>query len=338
MLFRELRLLVSSPLLWLTLATSIVLSLVFSPSSSSFALRAVLCVALPVVAVAASSAADSATTRALLQLGHRPLGLALARLFALLVVAVVLLAAPVLHAPLSLADPGALATTAVGAGCVAVAHVGISLFAASAVSSRGSAGAMLAALTVTCGAWAAEAARAPFAFAMPTSALRVFERGLLDGKDVVTLVAGGVGLTIAAALLSSHTAPIEARIARCAAVLVVTAVLCGASSQLRLSTDLTRGRRASFPAPWVSALAQVGDRVEVTVHVRRDDPRVDVLEQRVLLPLRRYAKVRVRFRPSTSTPTSTAVATWGVGSRTKDSDATEPDVIVPIILDLAGVR
>jgi ABC-2 type transport system permease protein len=328
MLFRELRLVFTSPLVWLVAIAAVAVAIV----APHVAVPLALCVGMPFVI--AETAADHASARALLQLGRGPLALTLAR-FVALCVAVDVVLAPIVIASWRRApdDVGALATSAIGAGLLGVAVVGIGLFASSLTSSGASA--TLATLVITCGAWALDVARAPLSFATPTAALRVFDRGLIDAKDVVTLLAGGLGLTLAAAALLPRTTPVETRAMRAAAALVVTLLACGGASQLRASIDLTRAQRASFPAPWVQALSHVGDPVEVTIHARRDDPRVDALEQRVLLPLRRYAKVRTRFAEKTED----VFATWRVGPReatTQDGDVS-PEQAVRTVLDLAGV-
>jgi hypothetical protein len=328
MLSRELRLLFTSPLLWLlTLAVGVLAFI-----APAYAPTLALCVGVPFVVVVAGSAADHATARALLQLGRGPLALTLTRFVASCLGASVVLtpivAAAWLRAP---GDPGALATFAIGAGCVGVAVVGVALACASVTTSR--AAAALATLAVTCGAWALDVARAPLSFATPTAALRVFEQGLIDGKDVVTLLAGGLGMTLFAAAWLPRTAPVEARALRAAAIVVVTLLACGGASQLRASVDITRAQRASFPAPWVRALAQIGDRVEVTVHARRDDPRTAALERHVLLPMRRYAKVRVRFAEDATA----RLATWRVGPREAVRDDVTPEAAVRTVVDLAGV-
>ncbi len=328
MLFRELRLLLTSPRFAALVVASTVLSLI----APHVAVPLALCVGMPFVI--AETASDHASARALLQLGRGPLALTLARFVALCVGVDVVLAPIViaswLRAP---GDAGALATMAVGAGLLGVAVVGIGLAAGALTTSRASA--TLAALCVTCGAWALDVARAPLSFATPTAALRVFEHGLIDAKDVVTLVAGGLGLMLVGAALLPRTAPVEARAARTAGIIVVILLACGGASQLRASVDITRAERASFPAPWAKALSQVGDRVEVTVHARRDDPRVDALEQRVLLPMRRYAKVRTRFADAGAP--GRPLATWRVGPRESTSDDVTPEAAVRTVLDLAGV-
>lgn len=332
MLFRELRLVFTSPVLWIVTLAAAALAFIAPQIAARVVVPLALCVGMPFVV--AHAAADHATTRALLQLGRGPLALTLARFVALCLGVIVVLApivvASSLRAP---GDVGALATFAIGAACVGVAVVGIGLAAASLTSSRDAAA--LATLVVTCGAWALDVARAPLSFATPTAALRVFERGLIDAKDVVTLVAGGLGMMLAAAALLPRTAPVEARALRACAALVVTMLVCGASSQLRASVDITRAQRASFPASWVSALSQVGDRVEVTIHARRDDPRVDVLEERVLMPMRRYAKVRTRFTKDADPPS--AFVTWRVGPRELASDDVSAERSVRTVLELAGV-
>lgn len=329
MLFRELRLVFTSLRLWALVLASAGIAF----AAPHVAVPLVLCAGMPFVV--ADSASDHASARALLQLGRGPLALTLARFVALCIAVDVVLAPIVvaswLRAP---GDVGALATFAIGGGCVGIAIVGVGLAVASVTTSR--AAATLGALGVTCGAWALDVARAPLSFATPTAALRVFAYGLIDAKDVVTLVAGGLGMTVVGAALLPRTAPVEARALRAAAAVVVTLLVCGGASQLRASVDVTRAQRASFPSQWATALGQVGDPIEVTLHARRDDARVDALEQRVLLPMRRYAKVRTRFVDDAAAAGAPLV-TWRVGPREATSDDVVPETAVRTVLDLAGV-
>lgn len=355
---REVRGALSSTALWLTLLASGPLAALAlrRATGSSWLTHDVIVAVLSAATfttmlglpfVIARSGADHATSRALVQLGHGATSIVLARFLALAVALGVTLLPP-LTALGALAvlvdgaqvDPGAIATVVVGHVCMGIAVIGIGLLASALTSSR--AAAALATLVVTVGAWTLEAQHAPGSFAMPTAALGVFARGLIDLRDVVSLVAGGIGLALASAALLSRTVSLEQRALRGACILLVTALVCGASSQLRISADVTREQRASLSAPFVDALANVGDRVEARVHMGRGDDRVEALERDVLLPLRRHVKLRVRYEPHTSTsarpPAQASLVTWRVGAREQTSDELAAARVVPIVLELAGLE
>lgn len=354
---RELRLLLSSTSLWLILLAAGPLAglALRRATAASWLADAVLVEVMTAATVTtmlglpfviARVASDHATARALVQLGHRPITLVLARALAL-GAALVLTLAPPLLAVVAWSvvgdvqvDGGALATLVLGHLCVGVAVIGIGLLAGALTASPS--GAALLTLAVTAGAWTLQTRHAPGSFALPTAALGVFERGLIDARDVVSLVGGGAGLALASAALQSLTVPLEQRAVRCAGALLVTALLCGASSQLRLSFDITGAQQASLASPFVTALARIGDPVTATVHMGRDDARAEALERDVLLPLRRQLRLRVRFAPHTATAARPAggasLVTWRVGAREQTSDALTAERAVPIVLELAGVE
>ncbi|OGQ24450.1 MAG: hypothetical protein A2138_14090 [Deltaproteobacteria bacterium RBG_16_71_12] len=261
--------------------------------------------------VAAKLSADVDTELALRQLGQRTPGIVVARTLALDLAIDALLLPPLsAAAAIAFTHERDVTLAVVFAGALGVGLVGLVLAGATALAaalmSRESAAAAALAVVVAGGASVVIVMLdLPGSFAMPSAALALFTRGLVDARDIASLAAGALGLAFAGAILAATTAPLERRAVRAGVVIVAMLAVCGASSQLRLSWDATPTRAHSLPAAMVEQLAKVGDPVEVTVYRDAGDPAWAWERQHVLGPLGRVVKLHVKRAEPSYSPATT---------------------------------
>ncbi len=172
---------------------------------------------------------------------------------------------------------------------------------AAAAIATGAATAAIAALGFTVGTWALDfiaagrgGALQKLASYTPTSALRLFEQGLLPLNTVaVLLLLGLAGFAMASVWLVSRLS-LRRHVGASAVVLLAFAPALWAASLLRPAWDLSENRRNSFPAADETALRQIRQPLGVTVYLAPEDPRLLDLSRNILSKLERILpEVRV---------------------------------------------
>lgn len=349
MLSRELRALARAPSSWLTVALGALgsgLALGRVPPGAPVAdavaaifagLSLALVAAFPLVAARAFARDRQSRADLLLaQLGTTTARTTAPRVLALLL-AFGVIALPAATAAAALAatgariDAGLVVSALLGHALFALVVVGTSALAAALTSSV--ANARLVALVAAVVPWLHERGGGAGSAFMPSAAVRVFERGVVDGRDVLALAVGGLGLCALAAVLAS-LAPLEKRALRAGVVVLVMLAAHAGAARVRWSVDVTGDRQSSLSASARAALGLVGDPIRATVGARSDEPAFADLQRAVLVPVARAAELRVRHDPSLDDD----VIVWQVGARKKASRARTLPEVVPLVLELAGVK
>jgi hypothetical protein len=273
--------------------------------------------------------------RWLWQLGHRASSIVVGWLAAS-ALAFLVLASGVLAGAASLAvagahvDGGALTAGLLGHALYALAVAGTSALAASfASTAAGGRGLAVGASGVL---WLLARTDAPGAFAMPSAPLALFERGLVDVRDVLSLGVGGLGCAVAAAMWRAPATGVERRAASAGLVLIATLALAGGASRVHRSFDWSADQRSSLTSRATAALSLVGDPVTVTTTWSADDPAFVELLEDVIVPMRRATPVRVERRERAASP-----VVWRVGAREASSPSTSANDAVRLVLELAGL-
>lgn len=231
-------------------------------------------------------------------------------------------------------------------GCVVIAVA----FAAAALTESAASAAVLT-LGVTLGTWALDfiaqvqgGVAQQLARFTPESSLRVFEQGELSAAIVVVALAVCITL-VAIATISLHPGrPIRRRAARSAVALGVGALAILASSQLRVTADLSEDRRNSFAREDERALASVNGPIVVTAHLAPEDPRLMDLQRGVLHKLERIADVRVTTTARTGTglfekPADGYGEVWYEwNGRRRMSRSTTVPIVLETLYDLTGLQ
>lgn len=296
---------------------------------------------LPLVAAWAFARDKESRADVLLaQLGQTTAVTTTARACALLV-GFAVLCLPVLSAFIALrlmgvaTDANAIASALLGHGLAALVVIGSSSVAAGLSSSV--AAARLLAFVAALGPWLHARTGGPGAAFLPVSAVRVFERGVVDVRDVLALAAGGLGLCALGAVLLER-GPGEKRWPAALVVVVVMLVATVGASRVRLSFDVTADQRSSLSPSAAAALAGIGDPIRATVGARPDEPAFAALQRSILVPVARAAELRVRHDPSLDDD----VVVWQVGPRSapvvSESRARTVPEVVPLLLELAGLQ
>ena len=268
------------------------------------------------------------------QLGHRALASAAAKALALAAAFVLsLLPALCVLGAFALAgghvDVSATAALVAGYALYAGMVIGVGLFASSLVSDVA-----LVTLAATAGLWALFVA-GKLTRATPAAALRVFERGVVDVRLALVMGVVAVTLVLWAAQLAAPASSLEKRLLRVAVVSVLGFLALLVCAQVRRSFDFSEGHSSSFPRAIEEALGHIGDPVRVTLRLRADDPRSLELERAVLGPLARATGVDVE---RANDDKRYGLVTYQVGTRAGESRAMTAQEIVPLVLELAGLR
>jgi ABC-2 type transport system permease protein len=165
---------------------------------------------------------------------------------------------------------------------------------AAAAIAESAASAAITTLGFTVGTWALDFIAAgrggllqEVAAYTPTSALRVFEQGLLRLNTVLIIAAFSVaGFGLAVAWL--HTGRnLRARGLASVVILIALAGVVVAAARLRPSWDLSENRRNSFAPADEATLRQINAPLKVTVYLAAEDPRLTDFERSILGKLRR---------------------------------------------------
>src|SRR5262245_16968387 len=297
---------------------------------------------------------ESGALRLLVQLPYRASTLVTAKLVAVLA-AWVLASLPALSA-LGIwgllgghVSPPETLTLLLGHLCYGLLVGAIALFAASLADSAATAAIITLAFTI--GSWVLDFTLAgrPGLFAWIaglslTQTLRPFEQGLLVVGQVGGFAAAIGGFWALAAVWLPPGVTVRAKLARSLGCVLVTGVILALAAQTRTARDVTEDQRNSFPAADQRALAQMAERLGVTVHLVPEDPRYADVQRNVLAKLARtLPHVTLRLAGSRHTLTGRAEdeaygeVEYAYGTRTATSRSTSPGEILPLLYGLAQV-
>jgi ABC-2 type transport system permease protein len=176
-----------------------------------------------------------------------------------------------------------------------------------------------------------------------TQTLRPFEQGLLSAGLVLGIVTAIGTFAALAAVWLRPGLPVSTKVIRSIACVGLAAAVIALSTRVALSVDVTEDRRNSFPAADQKSLAELRERLIITVHLAPEDPRYVDLRRNVLGKLER-AMPRISIRLATSGQSvvgSASDETYGeieysYAGRSDRSRSTSPREIVPLIYALAG--
>jgi ABC-2 type transport system permease protein len=159
----------------------------------------------------------------------------------------------------------------------------------------------------------------------------------------VAALASLAGFAFAGLWLDPYRSP-ASRLARSAALVLLTAGAALLASSWRAGWDLSEDRRSSFPRADEAALRGIGEPVRVTVHLSPEDPKLVDLEQNVLAKLRR---VLPRFEVAYAARSRTGLFEnadghygeiwYQVGRRRGLVRSTIEPVVLASLYELAGV-
>ena len=177
-----------------------------------------------------------------------------------------------------------------------------------------------------------------------TQILRPFEQGLLP----LSVVAGAVMATLGFAGLATVWLPpgvsARSKLIRSAICVLICVSVVAVASKSTLTRDVSEDRRNSFSLADESGLAKLTERLIITVHLAREDPRYADLRRNVLAKLERVMpKVTIRLagnRQIFSAPATDdryGEIELAYGARSDTTRSTSPREILPIIYSLAGV-
>lgn len=230
----------------------------------------------------------------------------------------------------------------------ALVIIGIALFAAAAADGSTAA---IATLACTIGFWVLDFAAAGqggfvqnLAALSLTAVLRNFERGIFSLAVVTGVLAAAAGMmTLAGIWLPPGVAIGRKLLLSAGAVAVAGIVLLGAA-QWQVYADMTEDRRNSFPLADAVALADLGDRLTITVNLVPQDPRFMDFERNILGKLRRTMHdVRVVIAPSRaavfgSNDEAYGVVAYAYRGHEITSRSTSSEEVLPLLYGLAGVK
>ena len=225
----------------------------------------------------------------------------------------------------------------------------VALFA-TAVSGSLAAAAMIC-LGVTLGNWVLDFAAsgndilAGLSRISLTAPLRHLESGLLASTDIILFIAWSLLFFLAASALLHPGRPLRQRAVRLLLVAATVPTLGWIAMQHPLYLDATENRRHSFNPAEEQALSQLDGTLKITIHMARDDSRVQDLEQKVLGRLRRTVPHLEIVWADTSGSLFSAPESDNYGlieydykGRHDQSYSTSEHEILPIIHALAGQK
>jgi ABC-2 type transport system permease protein len=231
-----------------------------------------------------------------------------------------------------------------------ILSTGVAVAAAAIATSAATAA--IAALGFTVGTWALDFVAAgrggllqKLASYTPTSALRLFEQGLLRLNTVaVLLLLGLAGFVVASVWLVARRS-LRWHVGASAAALVAFAPALWAASLLRPAWDLSENRRNSFPAADETALRQIRQPLRVTVYLAPEDPRLMDLSRNILSKLERILpEVRIENASHSRSGLFEAAGDhygevwYEIGGRRVMSRSTTEPIVLDTLYQLARVR
>ena len=226
----------------------------------------------------------------------------------------------------------------------------IALFAASV--SESAATAAIVTLAFTIGSWVLDftVAGRPgildwIARLSLTQVLHTFEQGLLSAGLVAGIGTAVCGFAALATVWLPPGVHVRNKLVRSIVCVLVTAIVLGLATQIRVSIDVTEDQRNSFPAADQRALASLAGPLVVTVHLAPEDPRYADLQRNVLAKLDRVLRnLSIRLAGGgQSLATNAGDDRYGeveytYSGRSDISRSTSPREILPLLYDLAGVN
>jgi ABC-type transport system involved in multi-copper enzyme maturation permease subunit len=224
----------------------------------------------------------------------------------------------------------------------------IALFAAAI--SESAATAAIIALAFTIGSWVLDFALAGQSGLLDwishlslTQTLRTFEQGLLSVSLCFGIGAGICGFAALSAIWLHPGQPLRSKIVRSIICVAVAGVVLVLATQLRTSIDVSEDRRNSFPAADQRALAELRERLIITVHLAPEDPRYVDLRRNVLSKLQRVMpNVTIRLVTSGQTMVrSSSDETYGeieysYAGQSATTRSTSHREALPLLYGLAG--
>ena len=222
---------------------------------------------------------------------------------------------------------------------------------AAAAIAESAASAAIVTLGFTLGTWALDFIAAgrggllqEMAAYTPTSALRVFEQGLLRLSTVVVIAAFSLA-GVALAVVWMHTGRTwRYRLLAMVAVFAVLALVVVGASRLRASRDMSENRRNSFSLADEAALRQIKEPLKVTVYLAPEDPRLMDLERSVLVKLRRLLpRLEVDYAAGSHTGLFESDEDhygeiwYEMGGRREMNRSTVEAIVLEQLYDLAGL-
>jgi ABC-2 type transport system permease protein len=178
----------------------------------------------------------------------------------------------------------------------------------------------------------------------PTSALRVFEQGLLRLSTVIVIAAFSVaGVALAVAWL--HTGRSwRYRVLATATIFIVLALAVVGAARLRASWDMSENHRNSFAPADEAVLRQIKEPLKVTVYLAAEDPRLMDLERSVLVKLRRLLpRVEVDYAAGSHTGLFESDEDhygeiwYELGAKREMNRSTTEAIVLEQLYDLAGL-
>ncbi|HKP12593.1 MAG TPA: hypothetical protein VJZ91_10800, partial [Blastocatellia bacterium] len=232
-------------------------------------------------------------------------------------------------------------------------HMSLSLgvAAAAAAIAESAASAAIITLGFTVGTWALNFIAAvhgglwqELAAYTPTSALRVFEQGLLRLGTVLVMAAfTAAGVALAVAWLHTGRGPRHRALAS-AAVMVLLALAVVGASRLRASWDVSENRRNSFAPADEATLRQINQPLRVTAYLAPEDPRLMDLERSILGKLRRLLpRVEVTYAAGSQTGLFESDEDhygeiwYELGDRREMNRSTTEAIVLEQLYELAGL-
>ena len=180
---------------------------------------------------------------------------------------------------------------------------------AAAALTESAASAAIVTLTFTLGTWALDFLAQgrggwiqELAAFTPTSALRYFEQGLVRSQTIIGLLAfAACGFVITGIWLPSGRRLLT-KVLLSLACLALAFLMVYLSAAHPYSWDVSENLRNSFPAADETALRKLGGKLQISVNLAAEDPRLMDYERSVLTKLRRVRpELRVEYTAGTRT-------------------------------------
>lgn len=238
------------------------------------------------------------------------------------------------------------------AGHTLYAAVVVSLALLATAWTESVATASLFVLAATLGSWALDFASAGqegllarLGAVSLTGVIRPWEGGLFLARQLLSWLLVCAGVLAATLVGLDHELSLRARVVRALALGLAVVLLVTAAGTLRYSRDLTENRRNSFAPEEEAALSRLGEKLQIDVFLRPEDPRHQDFERAVLSKLRRAVpriEVRMsaegggRFGPGDDGRYGEVV--YSYAGRSDVSRSTSPREVLPMIWALSGVR
>jgi len=225
----------------------------------------------------------------------------------------------------------------------------IALFAAALTESAATAA--IVALGFTIGSWVIDFAAASqpnilggLSRLSLTQTLHIFELGLLSISLVVGVLAAICGFAALTAIWFAPHLAVRRKLERSVICILTTCLVLVAATQIRRSVDMTEDRRNSFSLADQRLLAQLKERLTVTLHLVPEDPRYADLRTSVLSKLERTVPLLAidvagdqQSIIGSAGDKSYGEVEYSYGGRLAISRSTSPEEILPLLYGLANM-